>query len=1322
MRQRRAVAKLSRAVNLLHDYAQKFGQVAPNPRSSDTRYTVYVLPFASNELLREGLTEFEANTSDKQISKSTLARAIKHMRVAMNMKFNISKNKAICRCDDCSKLDNERRDAVDANDTETVNRIKAQKSAHLRQVKEQRDHFDAQKEFAVQHPRKLWCITFDGMDQAKTQLPSKKRFSKALDGLPRLGVHVVGAFCFGGLVPVLGLLNYQDLQKNSSLSVTTLEKILDIQWNRLEERRNIAAQQLLRAEAEAAPAAAASAAASASAPAGAALASEWPERLHVTFDNATGEAKNQYMFRFLGALVLAGVFTAITVSTLIVGHTHDIVDQMFSVWAKILRIHDCETYEQMRKLFREKYHSRIMGLVAMMRGAKRGDAAMAGAAADCDPEALDEVLQARDDGDLEWGEAAASKLEQFAEDVHSELGIEPEIILQTVNVNIRQWTEQLQVECKRSFALPFISTPHVFAIEKDPVTGDVFLYNKFLSQSHTASHSGEQHSYLNQLTGSYTTRALLYKEADRAQLNFDPWQHPAQRVDTKTLKHTFDAFSAQSAVTPDQRRELDAVLGGFDSAIQKQARSCDTCRAHVARLADIGVVSNKKDATADELAASKVKGRERTQEQTALRAHLKDRAFDEQHSQLRCQGWLTKWWRRVESSITPSFIARGAITDPSLKDLPYHAHPLNLCSGVDEPKVFAAQERVDLNWLVTHTAPSVGQLVMIVRTDVPREPFWIGKIMKLYEDSGDETAVEGAEGMAPEAAPAAAASSETLVRVPGSVHARLFGGSWEDALHKRFEDRLKKHGPCPVEVRMSRHVPTRVGEPTQLGVFATRKIKNGEFIADYGGCLTHHEDVRFEESSRTHMREVPFTGRVADGGPLAQLYTRYISSTEEGLEEMKALPSKAFAPCEGTLPPPVLARYLQLPVGAMMNSPAGPPGAQAKANAQAKQEQFPECGFGVYSALWANSDIELGGEVLCTYKNNEEKRLRIRQQLQREDSCSPVSMDIDGEDEDSSSEFRLDSDTDAPPARAAAAASSSPAAAAAASSNAHGGTRSGMRVTSAAPAAAAAAATRPAAATFSRAHHRDRRKVVQQLSSLPAVRVSWYDMLDVDVTKLRLLDDEYWDDLLAGESSAAAPGAAAAAAASSSRASTLRTEFAPVAPAVIDLFKDCRFFEKTTPQCNDLEPESFILWGADILTKEGTIKEANWQRLRLDLTESRKPAEARASKSSQHRAVQSAAKKSTTKQPRKTATKGNKRTMSPAVGAAAAAAAAPAAAPASKRQKKAAPAASPARSKDTTDFGDDLPLSTFEQPPAAAAQRGRGGRGGRGRGRGRGRR
>lgn len=68
-----------------------------------------------------------------------------------------------------------------------------------------------------------------------------------------------------------------------------------------------------------------------------------PPVLCVQLDNCAGTNKNLFVFSYLGWLVQQGVFEEVHVSFLMVGHTHEDIDQMFSVISRYLKQHDAPT-------------------------------------------------------------------------------------------------------------------------------------------------------------------------------------------------------------------------------------------------------------------------------------------------------------------------------------------------------------------------------------------------------------------------------------------------------------------------------------------------------------------------------------------------------------------------------------------------------------------------------------------------------------------------------------------------------------------------------------------------------------------------------------------------------------------------------------------------------------------------------------------------------------------------------------------------------------------------------------------------------------------
>ena len=72
-----------------------------------------------------------------------------------------------------------------------------------------------------------------------------------------------------------------------------------------------------------------------------------PPTLHIQADNCSQEKKNKYMFAFCACFVALGHFREVQLSFLIVGHTHDDIDQRFSGISNILKRQDILSLKQM---------------------------------------------------------------------------------------------------------------------------------------------------------------------------------------------------------------------------------------------------------------------------------------------------------------------------------------------------------------------------------------------------------------------------------------------------------------------------------------------------------------------------------------------------------------------------------------------------------------------------------------------------------------------------------------------------------------------------------------------------------------------------------------------------------------------------------------------------------------------------------------------------------------------------------------------------------------------------------------------------------------
>ena len=767
---------------LLLEFAGTQGQSAPNPRAEDeqVKEKVLWLPQKSWNELAVAIGHFRQErenlpTADLPTIHS-LQAARNFLKDHRDTTIRLGSCSTMLRCNHCDFMDNQR-------EREKCPQMKKQwtikKHAHLRDMSDQRAEFESLKKRAMANPTDLWVITLDGMDQAKTQLPSRMRYSKDLDPLDRMKVHVIGGFCFGGPVPVMGLLNYPDLRKDGSLSVTTLDHMINLQFRKLQadkdkkdKREQEAAEKLRKAAAEklaaaAGPApdtdgssssvyieggAAAAAAVGAGAPKYSGVGLQWPKRLHVTFDNAKGECKNQFMFRYLGVLVMNSVFEHITVSNLLVGHTHDIVDQMFSVWARVLRFNNAETYEKMRKLFHEKYTTRIQGLIDLMRGNQEARDTLS----EEEKENLDDMKN-----NEEEMQDAVNALVNHADLLNSlniergnkeESDLAPHIELQTASAEIKGWLlRSVIAKGAKHTPLSFIEKAHNFLIKKDPIDNHVYLYSKYLTRSADQPTSIQFDTEQNMMVtvthrytggvvgvgmGNWTSRVRLINAAHAVPMADipDPYRLPPLKVDIAKLKKTVKEYKACRAMSDEDAAEFMSMLAGLQQDQDDQLLKCARCSELQSAVTAIGVVSKsvKLSEQAQKDAEGKVK--ERNTAWDALEAHMQDGAYDDIHSStMRFDGFWSKWTNRVREHFEPARISLGRIADPAALHLRHIIHPTSLPTDRHEPVIRVrpiVPVRVDLRWLNVHGLPMEGQFA-IVRSDSLTEPLWVGKIIKV---------------------------------------------------------------------------------------------------------------------------------------------------------------------------------------------------------------------------------------------------------------------------------------------------------------------------------------------------------------------------------------------------------------------------------------------------------------------------------------------------------------------------------------------------------------------------------------------------------------
>jgi hypothetical protein len=191
---------------------------------------------------------------------------------------------------------------VSAERFKTLRQIHLEKAALER--KKFRKHWDKAKSG---NPDKYMCVIIDGMTQNTTALPHFKRHPKWL-GKDKYPCHVQGVMVAGRNAK-MEFCN-ANVKKDANLNITSIHKaIIEEQQLRQNEGRPM------------------------------------PEVLYIQMDNVNSN-KSKALFAWCAAMLLLKVFKKIKINFLLVGHTHENIDQLFSRLSIALRERDCLSLDE----------------------------------------------------------------------------------------------------------------------------------------------------------------------------------------------------------------------------------------------------------------------------------------------------------------------------------------------------------------------------------------------------------------------------------------------------------------------------------------------------------------------------------------------------------------------------------------------------------------------------------------------------------------------------------------------------------------------------------------------------------------------------------------------------------------------------------------------------------------------------------------------------------------------------------------------------------------------------------------------------------------
>ena len=177
----------------------------------------------------------------------------------------------------------------------------AAREKHLREAANERRKFRQHQEKARTN-KKYMSMIIDGMTQKTTALPHFQR-KPAWCGKDELGVHVIGS-----IIEDCGIhleFSYGNVGDNTNVLIDNIHKGVE----RMHAKRREANE-------------------------------PFPEVLYLQLDNVNHN-KSKCLMTYLSYLVETNVFRKVKVNYLMVGHTHEIIDQVFSRYSVALRNQMC---------------------------------------------------------------------------------------------------------------------------------------------------------------------------------------------------------------------------------------------------------------------------------------------------------------------------------------------------------------------------------------------------------------------------------------------------------------------------------------------------------------------------------------------------------------------------------------------------------------------------------------------------------------------------------------------------------------------------------------------------------------------------------------------------------------------------------------------------------------------------------------------------------------------------------------------------------------------------------------------------------------------
>ncbi|XP_061171052.1 uncharacterized protein LOC133180592 [Saccostrea echinata] len=290
--------KSMKAIAWLKLYAQNYGEKLPNS------HHIHLPPCSTKLHVYELMVE---ESQGDFMSPVSLSHFLSLWRSEASY-IAIPKNNRFSKCNVCTEIKIKLGETRDAQERMMLQK---KRDNHLKKQNIERQKYYKHQQKAKMFPNKYLSLIIDGMDQSKTSLPHFVHASKFTSTMWKLRVHLIGVIVHG-----IGIYGFFDLFQYSHSTNLTISILLSVLYS---------------------------------------MKDSLPDTLYIQMDNCARENKNRYLLGFMCYLVEIGLFRKIKISFLMVGHTHEDIDQVFSKFSHWLGRHAAMTLMKLMNGFEACY-------------------------------------------------------------------------------------------------------------------------------------------------------------------------------------------------------------------------------------------------------------------------------------------------------------------------------------------------------------------------------------------------------------------------------------------------------------------------------------------------------------------------------------------------------------------------------------------------------------------------------------------------------------------------------------------------------------------------------------------------------------------------------------------------------------------------------------------------------------------------------------------------------------------------------------------------------------------------------------------------------